>query len=150
MAEAVILSTVLKIGVALGNEAVKQASSQFQKFITQLTELQESMGRIRRELRLMHGFLCRVDVRDLKNQNYGIWVQELRMLSHGIEDIVDEYLYLVGHKHNVGWGTYLKKGFKRPNMLFSFNRIASFVKESEVNLVHLFKVGFNGRLCEFQ
>ena len=104
MAEVVILSAVIKIGVALGNEALKQASSQFQKSIAQLTELQGRMGRIRSELRLMHGFLCRVDVRNMKNQNYGIWVQELRRLGHGIEDIVDEYLHLVGHKHDTGWG----------------------------------------------
>ncbi|KAM0891210.1 hypothetical protein ACQ4PT_026530 [Festuca glaucescens] len=136
MAEAVILSTVLKIGVALGNKAVQQANSQFQKFITQLTELQGRMGRIRSELRLMHGFLCRVDIRNLKNQNYGIWVQELRMLAHKIEDIVDEYLYLVGHKHDTGWGTYLKKGFKQPNVMLSLNRIA---KEAEVNLAYLFQ-----------
>ncbi|XP_020162628.1 disease resistance protein RPM1 [Aegilops tauschii subsp. strangulata] len=139
MAEVVILSAVIKIGVALGNEALKQASSQFQKSIAQLTELQGRMGRIRSELRLMHGFLCRVDVRNLKNQNYGIWVQELRRLGHGIEDIVDEYLHLVGHKHDTGWGAYLKKGFKRPNVLLSLNRIALFVKEAEINLVHLFQ-----------
>ena len=58
MAESVILLAVAKIGAALGNEAINQASSQFKKFITQLTELQGSMGRIRRELRLIHEFLC--------------------------------------------------------------------------------------------
>lgn len=139
MAEAVVLSAVLKIGVALGNEAVQQATSQFKKFITQLAELQGSMGRIGSELELMHGFLCQVDVRCRKNQNYGIWVRHLRMLSHSIEDNVDEYLFLVGHKHDTGWGTSLKRGFKRPNVLLSLNRIASFVKEAEVTLLHLFQ-----------
>ncbi|XP_047061336.1 disease resistance protein RPM1-like [Lolium rigidum] len=139
MAEPVILSAVIKIGVALGSEALNQASSRLQKFSTQLTELQGSMGRIRRELRLMHGFLCRVDVRNRKNLTYAIWVQELRMLAHGIEDMVDDYLHLVGHNHDSGWGTYLKKRFKRPNVLLSLNRIASLVKEVEVNLVHMFK-----------
>lgn len=56
MAEAVILLAVKKIGIALGNEALSQASSLFKKFITQLTELQGSMGRISRELSLMHEF----------------------------------------------------------------------------------------------
>lgn len=48
MAEVVILMAVAKIGVALGNEAMNQATLQFYNFITQLTELQGSMGRIRR------------------------------------------------------------------------------------------------------
>uniref|UniRef100_A0A287EGN3 NB-ARC domain-containing protein n=2 Tax=Hordeum vulgare subsp. vulgare TaxID=112509 RepID=A0A287EGN3_HORVV len=139
MAEAVILSVVIKIGVALGNETLKQASLRFQNFNTQLTDLQGRMGRIRVELRLMHGFLGQVDIQNLKNRNYGIWVEELRMLAHRIEDIVDEYLYLVGHKHDIGWGAYLRKGCKKTNLSISLNRIASMVKEEEVNLVHLFQ-----------
>lgn len=139
MAEAVILLAVTKIGIALGNEAMSQASSQFSNFITQLTELQGSMSRIRRELRLIHEYLCRIDIRNRNNKTYEIWVEEVRIFVHGIEDIVDEYLHLVGQKHDTGWSTYLKKGFKRPNVLFSLNRIASLVKEAEVNLVHLFQ-----------
>uniref|UniRef100_A0A0E0QY21 Uncharacterized protein n=1 Tax=Oryza rufipogon TaxID=4529 RepID=A0A0E0QY21_ORYRU len=139
MAEAVILLAVKKIGVALGNETINQATSYFRKFVTQLTELQGSMGRIKRELRLMHEFLSRMDVRNRNNQTYEIWVEEVRMLVHRIEDIVDDYLHLVGHKQDTGWGTYLKKGFKRPNVLFSLNRIASSIKDAEANLVHLFQ-----------
>ena len=55
MAEAVILSAIINIGVVVGNEGIHQASSHFEKFITQLTELQGRMDRIRRELRFMHG-----------------------------------------------------------------------------------------------
>lgn len=139
MAEAVILLAVTKIGVALGNEAMSQAISQFSNSITQLTELQGSMSRISRELRLIHEYLCRMDIRNSNNRTYEIWVEEVRMFVHGIEDIVDEYLHLVGQKHDTGWSTYLKKGFKRPNVFFSLNRLASLVKEAEVNLVHLFQ-----------
>uniref|UniRef100_A0ACD6A4M0 Uncharacterized protein n=2 Tax=Avena sativa TaxID=4498 RepID=A0ACD6A4M0_AVESA len=139
MAEAVILLAVTKIGIALGNEAMSKASSQFSNFVTQLTELQGSMSRIRRELRLIHEYLCRMDIRNRNNQTYEIWVEEVRMFVHGIEDIVDEYLHLVAQKHDTGWSTYLKRGFKRPNVFLSLNRIASLVKEAEVNLVHLFQ-----------
>lgn len=139
MAEAVILSVVTKIGIALGNEAVKEASLQLKMFITQLAELRDRMGRIKTELRLIHGFLCQVDVRNRKNHNYETWVQELRMAAHRIEDIVDEYLHLVGHKQDTGWGTYLKKWRKRKNLLLLLNRLASSVMVAEDNLVHLFQ-----------
>ncbi|XP_040382900.1 disease resistance protein RPM1-like [Oryza brachyantha] len=139
MAESVILFAVKKIGVALGTEAINQATSYFKKYVIQLTELQGSMGRIRRELRLMHEFLCRMDVRNRNNQTYEIWVEEVRVLVHGIEDIVDEYLHLVGQKLDTGCRTYLKKGIKRPNVMVSLSRIASSVKEAEANLVHLFQ-----------
>uniref|UniRef100_A0A0D9XT82 NB-ARC domain-containing protein n=1 Tax=Leersia perrieri TaxID=77586 RepID=A0A0D9XT82_9ORYZ len=143
MAEVMILLAAKKISVALGNEAINQATSYFQKYVTQLTELQGSMGRIRRELRLMHEFLSRMDVRNRYNKTYEIWVEEVRVLARQIEDIVDDYLHLVGHKHDdTGWFTYLKKGFKRmkgPNALLSLNRIVSSVKEAEANLVHIFQ-----------
>uniref|UniRef100_A0A0D9V1M0 NB-ARC domain-containing protein n=1 Tax=Leersia perrieri TaxID=77586 RepID=A0A0D9V1M0_9ORYZ len=139
MAEAVILLAVKKIGVALGNDAINQATSKFKKFVTQLTELQGSMGRIKRELRLIHQFLSRMDVRNRNNETYEIWVEEARMMAHGIEDIVDEYLQLVTHKHDTRWSTYVKKGFMRANILLSLNKIASASKDAETNLVHLFQ-----------
>lgn len=139
MAEAVILLAVKKICVALGNEAINQATSKFKKFVSQITELQGSMGRIKRELRLIHQFLSRMDVRNRNNETYEIWVEEIRMLVHGIEDTVDDYLQLVSHKHNTGWSTYLKKGFTRPNILLSLNKIALSIKDAEANLMHLFQ-----------
>lgn len=138
MAETLILLAVKKIGTALGNEVINQATSFFKEFVTQLTELQGSMGRMRRELRLMHEFLTRTDIRHRNNRNYEIWVEEVRMLVHRIEDIVDDYMHLVAHKEE-GWGTYLKRGFNRPSVLLSLKRIASSVKEAEANLVHLFQ-----------
>uniref|UniRef100_A0A0D9Y9U9 Uncharacterized protein n=1 Tax=Oryza glumipatula TaxID=40148 RepID=A0A0D9Y9U9_9ORYZ len=139
MAEAVILLAVKKICVALGNEAINQATSKFKKFVSQITELQGSMGRIKRELRLIHQFLSRMDVRNRNNETYEIWVEEIRMLAHGIEDTVDDYLQLVSHKHDTGWSTYLKKGFTRPNILLSLNKIALSIKDAEANLMHLFQ-----------
>lgn len=138
MAEAVILLAVKKICVALGNEAINQATSKFKKFVSQITELQGSMGRIKRELRLIHQFLSRMDVRNRNNETYEIWVEEIRMLAHGIEDTVDDYLQLVSHKHDTGWSIYLKKGFTRPNILLSLNKIALSIKDAEANLMHLF------------
>uniref|UniRef100_A0A0E0JJL9 NB-ARC domain-containing protein n=1 Tax=Oryza punctata TaxID=4537 RepID=A0A0E0JJL9_ORYPU len=96
------------------------------------------MSRIRRELRLIHQFLSRMDVRNRNNETYEIWVEEVRMLAHGIEDIVDDYLQLVSHKHDKGWSSYLKKGFTRPNIVLSLNKIATAIKDAETNLVHLF------------
>ncbi|CAM0870087.1 unnamed protein product [Alopecurus aequalis] len=52
---------------------------------------------------------------------------------------MDKYLYFIGHKHDTGWGTYLKKGCKQPNLLISLNMIASMVMEAQANLEHLFQ-----------
>ncbi|RLM48737.1 hypothetical protein C2845_PMPSC004502 [Panicum miliaceum] len=140
MAEAVILLAVKKISIALGNEAISQASSRFRNFVAQIAELHGSMTRISRELRFIHGFLCKMDVRNRNDQAYEIWVEETRKLAHGIEDIVDEYLHLVGNSHDIRWTFYITKGFKKPEVLLSLNRIVSLIKEADASLVHLFQV----------
>uniref|UniRef100_J3NAG7 NB-ARC domain-containing protein n=1 Tax=Oryza brachyantha TaxID=4533 RepID=J3NAG7_ORYBR len=139
MAEAVIVLAAQKIGVALGKEAINQAASYFETYVTQLTDLQGRMARIRTELRVMHEYLSGIDVRSHNKKTYEVWVEEVRMQVHRIEDIVDDYLHLIGHKHDTGWCSSLKKRFKRPNILLSLNRIVSSIKEAETNLDHLFK-----------
>ncbi|KAM3192963.1 hypothetical protein ACQJBY_069875 [Aegilops geniculata] len=136
MAEIVILLAIKKIGYALANGAVNQASVQFAKYKTQLVELQGSMGRVARELRVMHDVLCQMDIRNRNNQVYDGWLEEVRKVAHVMEDVVDEYLYLVGQEQYIGC-FYLKKGFRKPNSLLSMNQIGFKLKEIEKDLMHL-------------
>ncbi|VAI37379.1 unnamed protein product [Triticum turgidum subsp. durum] len=54
-----------------------------------------------------------------------------------MEDMVDEYLYLVGQEHDIGSCFYLKKGFRKSRSLLSMNQLAFKVKEIEKDLSHL-------------
>ncbi|VAI69027.1 unnamed protein product [Triticum turgidum subsp. durum] len=137
MAETVILLAIQKIGIALANGAANQASALFVKYGTQLLELQRGMDRVVRELRLMHEFLCQMDIRNRNKKAYEIWLGEVRKVAHVMEDMVDEYLYLVGQEHDVGFFFFLKNGFKKPRSLLSLNQIAFKVKEIEKDLSHL-------------
>ncbi|XBI76595.1 hypothetical protein VPH35_069812 [Triticum aestivum] len=137
MAEIVILLAIRKIGIALAKAAEDQASVQFGRYGTLLLELQGSMGRVGRELRIMHDVLCQMDIRSHNNQVYEGWLEEVQKVAYVMEDMVDEYLYLVGREHDIGCCFFLKKGFKKPRSLLSLNRIASKVKEIEKDLSHL-------------
>ena len=132
-----ILLAIKKIGVALAKGAADQASVQFAKYGAQLLELQGSMGRVARELRVMHDVLCQMDIRNRSNQVYEGWLEEVRKVAHVMEDMVDEYLYLVGREHDIGCCFFLKKGFKKPRSLLCLNQIALRVKELEKDLSHL-------------
>ncbi|KAF7092977.1 hypothetical protein CFC21_095417 [Triticum aestivum] len=137
MAEIVILLAIKKIGIALAKGAADQASVQLAKFGAQLLELQGSIGRVARELRVMHDVLCEMDIRNRSNQVYEGWLEEVRKVAHVMEDMVDEYLYLVGREHDIGCCFFLKKGFKKPRSLLCLNQIALGVKELEKDLSHL-------------
>nr|UBY07098.1 NBS-LRR disease resistance protein [Dasypyrum villosum] len=137
MAEIVILLAIKKIGIALAKGVVDQASVQFGKHGTQLLELQGSMGRVARELRVMHDVLCQMDIRNRSNQVYEGWLEEVRKVAHVMEDMVDEYLCLVGQEHEIGCCFFLKKGFKKPRSLLCLNQIALRVKDIEKDISHL-------------
>ncbi|KAM3196362.1 hypothetical protein ACQJBY_072187 [Aegilops geniculata] len=137
MAEIVILLAIKKIGIALAKGAADQASVQFAKYGRQLLELEGSMGRVARELRIIHDVLYQMDIRNRNDQVYEGWLEEVRKVAHVMEDMVDEYLYLVGQERDIGCCSFLKRGFKSPRSLLSLNRIASKVKEIEKDLSHL-------------
>nr|UBY06863.1 NBS-LRR disease resistance protein [Dasypyrum villosum] len=137
MVEIVILLAIKKIGIALASRVADHVSVQFTKYKTQLLELQGSMGRVARELRIMHDVLCHMDIRNHNNQVYDGWLEEVRKVAHVMEDMVDEYLYLVGREHDTGSCFYLKRGFRKSRSLFSINQIAVKVKEIEKDLTHL-------------
>ncbi|KAG1327390.1 putative Disease resistance protein RPM1 [Cocos nucifera] len=137
MAEAAIVLAVTKIGVALGGEALKLASSQFANEVSLLTQLPSGMRRIKSELLVMQAFLGQIDIQTDKNQVLEAWVEEVRKLANHVEDIMDEYFYLIAQQQGSGLGGYLKKIFKGSQNLIAWHQIAAQVKELETNLQHI-------------
>jgi len=128
MAESVLLLVTGKIGSALANGAVAQTTSQFFKYATQLTELQRSMGRVETELLVIQDVLSQMDIRNRSSPGYERWLNGVRKVAHVMEDMVDEYVHLVGQERDMGCCFYLKKGLTRPRTLLSLNNIASNIK----------------------
>uniref|UniRef100_A0A452XCY3 Disease resistance N-terminal domain-containing protein n=1 Tax=Aegilops tauschii subsp. strangulata TaxID=200361 RepID=A0A452XCY3_AEGTS len=118
MAVIVLLLVIEKMGLALANGAANQASAHFSKYGTRVIELQGSMGCIVRELRIIHDVLCQMDIRNHNNQVYEGWLDEVRKVAHGMEDMVDEYMYQVGREHDIGCCFYLKKSLENQDLLF--------------------------------
>ncbi|CAM0947293.1 unnamed protein product [Alopecurus aequalis] len=137
MAESVLILVTEKIGIALAKGAAEQACFQFSKYATKLKELHENMERVQRELHVMKDVLYEMDIRNHNNKAYESWLDGVQKVAHAMEDMVDEYLYRVGRKHNLGYCFYLEKGFRKPTSLISFYRIASNVKKIKKDLTHL-------------
>nr|CAD1840378.1 unnamed protein product [Ananas comosus var. bracteatus] len=139
MVEVAILLAIEKLGLALGTELLNQASSLFSQQLASLAELPDSMERIRRELHVMQGFLCGIDRRDSKNQALEAWIEEVRKVAYIIEDIVDEYIYLIVQDQQRQGGVvgYMKQVLKQPKSFDSFCLIASQLERVEKDLDHL-------------
>ena len=113
---------------------------QFAKYGKQKVELQGSMGRVARELRVMLDVVCQMDIQNSSNQVYEGWLEEVRKVAHVMEDIVDEYLYLIDQEHDIEFCFYLKQGVRKPGSLLYLNQIAFKAKEIEKDLAHLSEI----------
>ncbi|KAI4968887.1 hypothetical protein ZWY2020_046217 [Hordeum vulgare] len=140
MPEIVLLLLTEKIRVALANGAADQAGAHFSKHVTQLKDVQGSMGRVVRELNVMNNVLCQMDIQNCNNQVYEGWLDEVRKIAHAIEDMVDEYLYRVGQEHDIGCCFYLKKGLRKHRSLLSLNQIASNMNKIEKDIADLWEM----------
>ncbi|KAE8809230.1 Disease resistance protein RPM1 [Hordeum vulgare] len=140
MPEIALLLLTEKIRVALANGAADQAGAHFSKHVTQLKDVQGSMGRVVRELNVMNNVLCQMDIQNCNNQVYEGWLDEVRKIAHAIEDMVDEYLYRVGQEHDIGCCFYLKKGLRKHRSLLSLNQIASNMNKIEKDIADLWEM----------
>ncbi|XP_020093085.1 disease resistance protein RPM1-like [Ananas comosus] len=139
MAEVAILLAIQKLGLALGTKLLNQASSLFSQQLASLAELPGRMETIMRELCVMRQFLLYIDKVDSKNQVLEAWIEEVRKVAYTIEDIVDEYIYLIDQdkQRRGGLVGYMKQVSQQPESFNSLPRIASQIKQVENGLDHL-------------
>ncbi|XP_072979745.1 disease resistance protein RPM1-like [Typha angustifolia] len=135
MAEAAIFLTLKKISVALGQEVLNSTTSLLASEVSLQAELPSSMSRIQCELLVMQSFLSHE--RDRNHQVLQVWLGQVRKLASYIEDILDEYLYLVAWQQGSESDGYVEKMRKRPRTLAAFHGIADKLKDVEANLMHL-------------
>lgn len=65
----------------------------------------------------MQAFLGQLDTRTNNNQVLKAWDQEARKLAYSVEDIRDEFVYLIALQHKSGLEGYFKKAIKRSQNL---------------------------------
>ncbi|XP_072987258.1 disease resistance protein RPM1-like [Typha latifolia] len=136
MAEVAILLAVGKISAALGGEIVKLSRQLLVKEVSLLVEFPYGVGRIKSELLVMKGFFSQIDMRDRNNQALEAWIGEVRKLAYRIEDIMDEYVYVVAENQGKG----LCGNGKKTQTLVILHNIATELKEIEINLANLWKI----------
>lgn len=89
---------------------------------TFLTSIHKEFANIKNELESIGAFLKDADTRAARdvetNEGIKVWVKQLREASFHIEDVIDEYIYLVQRVHH-------------PGCIASLRKIASLIKTSK-------------------
>lgn len=130
MAESALLLVTTKIGIAVAAETLHHVRS--------VAKLSENMTLIRNDLELIRAFLKEIG---RKNSTDGVteaWIGQVRRLAYDMEDIVDQFMYVIGKQHQKGsWWSSVKKILKKPQHLFTLGEISTGLEKINRALTHL-------------
>uniref|UniRef100_A0A0E0ILB5 Uncharacterized protein n=1 Tax=Oryza nivara TaxID=4536 RepID=A0A0E0ILB5_ORYNI len=144
MAEIIVLFVIKKIGIAVAGETLKLAKPLLAnktelKKVELVTALPVNMKLIKDELEVINAFLKELGMNGCKGEVVETWVRQVRRLAHDMEDVVDEFMYVIGKNKERESRAYVKKIIKKPKPLFSLDEIATKADRINRQLMELSK-----------
>lgn len=137
MAESVLLIALGKITAALGADVLQQIRNLLSTEVSLFVQLTGRMNRIKKELSVIHAFLSQADLQGVQTRTVEAWVDAVRKVALDVEDVIDEYVHLLGQQ-KCGWFTSVKGKFGRSQHLCLWLQIVERLKEIERDpLAHL-------------
>ncbi|XBI87961.1 hypothetical protein VPH35_025972 [Triticum aestivum] len=138
MAEAALLLVIKKIGIAMAVETLKYARPLLARKIGPVAALPDNMRLIKNDLELMQAFLKDIVRKGRIDRVTETWTGQVRRLAYDMEDIVDQFIYVVSKYHQEGsWWVYVNKIIKKPRSLFTLDEIAMALKRINLELTQL-------------
>ncbi|XP_047046266.1 disease resistance protein RPM1-like [Lolium rigidum] len=137
MAETAILLVIKKISIVVAGEVLHLAKPLFAKKSGLVAALPTNMEFIKEELEMVHAFLKKISTRECSDIVSETWITQVRRLAYDIEDIVDQFIYIVAEHQGKGFLSNFKKVIKRPQSLFSLDVMAIEVEKMKQRLREL-------------
>lgn len=135
MAEALILVLLSKIATTLGKAALNGIKSRLGKEIIILFQVENSMKEIESEFEIMQAYISQVQLQDRNNQIFVSWLKLVRKIAFEVEDIIDEYAFLLGKMG--GTESFLKKTFCHSKNRTTWHNVSSQLQLVKIRLQHM-------------
>ncbi|KAL6622744.1 hypothetical protein ACP70R_032623 [Stipagrostis hirtigluma subsp. patula] len=135
MAEGLILVVLQKIGTTLGGAALSVIRSKLGKEVNILLEAENSMKEIESEFEIMQAYISKVDPYSENDQILKSWLKNVRKIASEVEDIIDEYAFLVGQMDNKE--SFVKKVFQHSKNVKAWSDISAQLKQVKGRLQNL-------------
>ncbi|KAJ3693180.1 hypothetical protein LUZ60_008660 [Juncus effusus] len=135
MGDALVFGVLQKIAAVIAVEVAKAGSSTLLKEACDQRNIRNTIMHIQTEFMVMQAFLRRANVHTAKNETFEAWLEEVQKVANKIEDIIDEYVYLIGKIE--GTSNYLKKRIRYMKNCISLHEIHTQLKEVKDHLGHL-------------
>ncbi|KXG28194.1 hypothetical protein SORBI_3005G095600 [Sorghum bicolor] len=129
MAEAALVA-LSKIGFYLAGEAATFVATKF----SNLTELPNTVQRVRRQLLMMNLFIRKTGALYLSDELLKGWISEVRMLAYRVEDVMDNFSY---HYLRYKNDQFLKRLSNGINYTAIFSGISDELIQIEKEIVHV-------------
>ncbi|XP_066396871.1 disease resistance protein RPM1-like [Miscanthus floridulus] len=126
MAEALIIVVLQKITSALGEEGLKIIGLKLQKQVPDMQDVINRMRLLQSDLSMMQAFINQVDAHSSSDKLLEAWLEQVRQAAHEAEDIVDEYVYLVGQME--GTHSFLKRALNQAADVKRWRKLAAHAK----------------------
>ncbi|CAL4898989.1 unnamed protein product [Urochloa decumbens] len=135
MTQGLILIVLQKITTTLGGAAVTALVSKVGEVARIILEAESIMKEIESEFEIMQAFVSQVDQYTGRNQILESWLKHIRKVACDVEDIIDEYAFLLGKMANPE--SALKKAFHSSKNIKTWTNLASQLKRVKERLQNL-------------
>jgi disease resistance protein RPM1 len=137
MAEITLILVIQKLGIAVAGETLKLAKPLLGRKDVLVVALPANMKLIKDELEMINAFLKEIGIKACKGEVIETWIRQVRRLAFDMEDIVDQFMYVIGENKMTGSWAHLKKIFKKPQSLISLDDIANKADAVNKELIEL-------------
>lgn len=135
MTQGLILIVLQKITTTIGGAALNAIISKFGEVASIILEAENSIKEIESEFEIMQAFISQVDPYSGNHQVLESWLKHIRKIACEVEDIIDEYAFLLGKMANAE--SILKKAFHHSKNVMAWNNIAVQLKQVKARLQNL-------------
>ncbi|TVU41971.1 hypothetical protein EJB05_15535 [Eragrostis curvula] len=132
MAEALIIVVLQKLTSAVAQAGLKSLASKLQKQLPDVLEVSNRMRLLQSDFSMMQAFINQIDAHRCHDQVLEAWLEQVRQAAHEAEDVVDEYIYLVGQME--GANSFLKRALKQATDANKWRKLAAQAKFLEDRL----------------
>jgi len=134
MADALFV-VLRKVGLFLGEGALERIGTEIVEVASILTNFEHSMKQIQGELSILQAFISQVSAHKDGDKAFDAWLDQVRDVSHEVEDIIDEYAYLTAQA--VDTSSFFKRKFHQIKNFASWQKLPIQITQVEARIQRL-------------
>ncbi|KAL6603561.1 hypothetical protein ACP70R_043922 [Stipagrostis hirtigluma subsp. patula] len=124
-----------KIALSLGERVLEKIGTEVVEAAPILSDFEHSMKQIEGELSILQAFIVQFSAQKVSDKAFDAWLDQVRDVSHEVEDIIDEYAYLTAQAADTS--SFFKRKFHQVKNLAAWQRLPIQINQVEARIQRL-------------